>query len=89
MVSKSPVPLEWTDSTTDPVFFLHHAQLDRLWWKWQQMSPERKWKYDGVATVDSSELASTTNSLGLGELAPGVQVADIMDTNNRQLCYMY
>lgn len=22
-------------SPTDPMFFLHHANLDRLWWNWQ------------------------------------------------------
>lgn len=29
-------------SPGDPVFFLHHANLDRLWWEWQQLdSPAR------------------------------------------------
>jgi tyrosinase len=23
-------------SPNDPVFFLHHANVDRIWWKWQQ-----------------------------------------------------
>ncbi|OOF98341.1 hypothetical protein ASPCADRAFT_205583 [Aspergillus carbonarius ITEM 5010] len=26
----------------DPVFFLHHAQVDRVWWSWQLLSPERR-----------------------------------------------
>jgi tyrosinase len=24
------------ESSGDPIFFLHHAYLDRLWWQWQQ-----------------------------------------------------
>jgi hypothetical protein len=26
----------------DPVFFLHHTQVDRLWWIWQQRDPGRR-----------------------------------------------
>lgn len=25
-----------TAAPGDPVFFLHHAYLDRVWWRWQQ-----------------------------------------------------
>ncbi|TKA52283.1 hypothetical protein B0A55_13183, partial [Friedmanniomyces simplex] len=25
----------------DPLFFLHHTQLDRLWWLWQQRQPDK------------------------------------------------
>jgi tyrosinase len=23
-------------SPNDPIFFLHHANIDRIWWNWQQ-----------------------------------------------------
>jgi tyrosinase len=28
-------------SPADPIFFLHHAWLDRLWWQWQSRDPAR------------------------------------------------
>lgn len=27
---------------TDPLFFLHHANIDRIWWVWQTMDLERR-----------------------------------------------
>lgn len=27
-------------SPNDPVFFLHHCNVDRLWWQWQQNHPD-------------------------------------------------
>ncbi|KAF9872022.1 hypothetical protein CkaCkLH20_10654 [Colletotrichum karsti] len=26
-------------AANDPIFFLHHAQVDRLWWRWQREDP--------------------------------------------------
>jgi len=35
-------------SPVDPVFWLHHANVDRLWWLWQQRNPATR----GLPTVD-------------------------------------
>lgn len=29
-------------SPSDPLFFLHHTNLDRLWWNWQQVAPDTR-----------------------------------------------
>jgi len=29
-------------SPGDPAFFLHHAQIDRVWWMWQNQKPEER-----------------------------------------------
>ena len=75
---------------TDPVFFLHHAQLDRLWWMWQQMKPEKRlWEYNGHSGDDPSRPAALTDPLYIGDLAPTVQAKDIMNTESELLCYRY
>ncbi|KAL1859478.1 hypothetical protein Daus18300_009623 [Diaporthe australafricana] len=32
--------LDVSASPAEPLFFLHHTNLDRLWWNWQQASPD-------------------------------------------------
>lgn len=36
----------WT-SNLEPLFYLHHANLDRIWWEWQHLKPEYKWSHNG------------------------------------------
>ncbi|EME43326.1 hypothetical protein DOTSEDRAFT_72666 [Dothistroma septosporum NZE10] len=74
----------------DPLFFLHHTQLDRLWWLWQQRSPERiLWAYGGHKQSHSMELASLDDELEYRGLTDDVKVKDVMDTEAGQLCYRY
>lgn len=67
-------PVFLCDNSTDPVFFLHITQLDRLGWRWQQSDGQRRsMEYSGKAadaltTVD----ASLRDSLPMGGLAPDV-----------------
>ncbi len=76
-------------SCLDPVFFLHHAQLDRLWWKWQTLHPERKFDYKGITEHGSEVLASTDDVLRMGGLAEDVKVAEVLDSRGGRLCYVY
>ncbi|MCJ1431850.1 hypothetical protein MMC27_001205 [Xylographa pallens] len=72
-------------------FSLHHAQLDRLWGKWQHMGPERRLtEYAGRAVVDSrKKAASLGDVMDFGDLGPSVKVEEIMDTTAGPLWYRY
>ncbi|KAE8406589.1 hypothetical protein BDV37DRAFT_242850 [Aspergillus pseudonomiae] len=76
----------------DPVFFLHHAQVDRVWWSWQGVHDERRRKYNGIARYDSTAEASVSDVLDLGfilENGAVVTVEDVMDAEGSLLCYRY
>lgn len=82
-------------SPNDPIFFLHHTQIDRLWYLWQQESPEtRMLDYAGNKTqyneggVDPVA-ASLTDVLSYIGLAVDLVVSDVMNTTSSLLCYNY
>ncbi|CAK3941049.1 Di-copper centre-containing [Lecanosticta acicola] len=75
----------------DPLFYLHHVQLDRLWWLWQQRNGKGlRRAYDGPRHRSSIEKATRNDWLHFATLAPKVQVKHVMDTENKaSLCYRY
>ena len=74
----------------DPVFFLHHVNLDRLWWQWQQIKlPDRLAAYNGKANKDSKEAALLTDGLDMGGLSRNLRVFNVMDTTGGSFCYTY
>lgn len=78
------------DVRIDPLFFLHHTQLDRLWWLWQQRQPGQGLEaYGGHKQRHSMEMADLEDALHMKGLAVDVQVADVMDVEGDLLCYTY
>ncbi|KAH7304751.1 hypothetical protein B0I35DRAFT_454600 [Stachybotrys elegans] len=78
-------------SPNDPIFFLHHTQVDRLWWLWQQESETRVYDYAGNVDPDylgdlDATLDDTLELLGLG---PDRTVREMMDAGSSDLCYGY
>lgn len=74
----------------DPVFFLHHSQIDRLWWSWQKYSGDRFLQYNGPAQLDGDEEGVLTDLLEYGGYLPfDPSVGDLMDTEGDLLCYRY
>ncbi|KAF4980281.1 hypothetical protein FDECE_17910 [Fusarium decemcellulare] len=80
-------------SPNDPVFFFHHAQIDRLWWKWQQANPKaRLTDYSGTTkSLENDKVgeAALTDLLLVGGLDKDVKVSDVMSTTGGVLCYEY
>jgi tyrosinase len=87
----------------DPLFFVHHAQIDRLWWLWQHQNIEsRVQDYTGSVAVRELEArgkhsehdrpesgAKLSDMIDLGGLAPPLSVSQIMATKTDVLCYKY
>ncbi|RFU25773.1 hypothetical protein B7463_g10564, partial [Scytalidium lignicola] len=82
----------------DPIFFVHHAQIDRLWWKWQNRMPKSRGSYatleEGSKTDMELELlqvpqVSRREPLKLYGLGEDKIVEDLMLTESTLLCYKY
>jgi tyrosinase len=94
-----------SSSPNEPLFFLHHAQIDRLWWLWQQENPEvRNKEYVGdrerVPGVSGrpllpGEVAPVNPPASLEDVMPFMKLADdlpvsaVMTTESEILCYSY
>ncbi|KAK7931176.1 hypothetical protein PG985_001888 [Apiospora marii] len=78
-------------SPNDPIFFLHHAQIDRLWTQWQQEKPEtRTMEFGGPKTKDKEPgKASLDDVMPYLGLVPDIKVSEVMSTHTSKLCYAY
>ncbi|KAG6828515.1 hypothetical protein H0H92_007732 [Tricholoma furcatifolium] len=84
-------PGEFFDTPLDPLFYLHHANLDRLWWKWQSMDfKNRLYQISGRSTQDPPYVNVTLNdTLPTEPIGRPVQIYEVMDIRNSFLCYSY
>ncbi|KGO55074.1 Tyrosinase [Penicillium expansum] len=82
-------------SPNDPIFFLHHTQIDRLWWLWQQEMPSnRTYDYSGIRTQDNFDgktppAATLNDLLPMLGMAKDLPVKQVMKTQTSLLCYRY
>jgi len=95
-----PAPIEdegcGSFTPNDPIFWLHHAQLDRLWSNWQNASPENFDSFSGVP-LNSHNLTDTRYDLnatadhlmGFDRLSVGVRVSEVFDHQAPPFCYLY
>lgn len=82
-------------SAGDPLFFLHHAQIDRLWTQWQQLDPAtRQYALSGTGSVlnyPPTPVFQLNDTINLGKLSPeGPRpIRDFMSTVQGPFCYEY
>ncbi|KIM36965.1 hypothetical protein M413DRAFT_31352 [Hebeloma cylindrosporum] len=74
-----------------PLFFLHHANLDRVWWTWQTMLPQRLYEISGRSTLDPpyQNVTLDTPLQMSASLGPTVPIRDVMDIWSEPNCYTY
>ncbi|KAF8201276.1 monooxygenase [Mycena galopus ATCC 62051] len=79
------------NSTSDPIFYLHHAFLDKLWWEWVGLNfSSRIQEMSGRSTADPPYTNVTLDfELDMLTIAPTVTIREVMDIRNDLLCYMY
>lgn len=82
-------------SPTDPIFFMHHTNLDRLWWSWQSRDLWHRLtdisgpiflmdygnEFGGNVTLDME--------MTVGVNAKNITVKDTMNIIGGHLCYTY
>ena len=74
----------------DPIFYLHHSNLDRIWWQWQKAAPGRLYEVSGRTSITPPYGAlNLSYPLRMGNLGPTVPVRDVMDTRKAPYCYTY
>ncbi|KAK7432544.1 hypothetical protein QQZ08_000751 [Neonectria magnoliae] len=83
-------------SPGDPVFYLHHSMIDRVWWIWQMLSPLKR-QYSSIALqgtntfLNNPASANTTfdDYVNYGFAGPKRQIKDLMSTLDGPFCYVY
>ncbi|KAJ3251182.1 hypothetical protein HK103_002600, partial [Boothiomyces macroporosus] len=65
-----------TTSPGDPMFFMHHRNVDRLWWVWQQQDPNnRLMQYQSTDSI-------TATMPSFSGLSKNYLISDVMDITN-------
>lgn len=86
-------------SPGDPIFYLHHANLDRVWWSWQKLNLKtRLGDISGPLNIMDygNQLggnATLSTPLTVGVSAQDLTVGDVMNIagcgQTGALCYEY
>ncbi|PPQ73806.1 hypothetical protein CVT24_007258 [Panaeolus cyanescens] len=80
-------------SPGEPLFYLHHAHLDHIWWKWQNADPEKRMYQVTGRTTPEDDFRNVTLEfpLSVGQLDPGhgARIGDMMNIRQQPNCYDY
>ncbi|PBP16163.1 tyrosinase [Diplocarpon rosae] len=88
------VMVDVNSSPGDPLFYLHHCFLDRLYWQWQQISgADRIFAISGNTTVTEPptgwEKLTLDYELDMSGAYENVRLEEVMNIQGGYLCYAY
>lgn len=85
--------LDLFNSANDPLFWLHHTGLDRIWALWHEVDQSRLHNVDGTLAMFDMKPFTLETPLWMGFSAKDEPVRAIIDTQNRNgegiLCYQH
>ncbi|KAL4954711.1 hypothetical protein BDW69DRAFT_205027 [Aspergillus filifer] len=82
-------------SPGDPVFYLHHSAIDRVFWTWQNLNPEeRTFVVQGPTVLPGLGIPNTANATlddmqYFDVLAEDRTIRELLDTTGGPFCYIY
>ncbi|EAU92409.1 hypothetical protein CC1G_00628 [Coprinopsis cinerea okayama7 len=78
-------------SPNDPIFFPHHAGVDRIWWEWQKADfSNRLYQINGpVSLIPPHGMVTLDYQLPFADFIPDVTLRDAMDIRREPYCYTY
>ncbi|CAO2658502.1 Nn.00g062250.m01.CDS01 [Neocucurbitaria sp. VM-36] len=80
------------NSPGDPLFYLHHGNLDRIFWEWQQKDLKTRLHQVGGPIVPfdySGQNVTLDFKINIGKLADDATLEDLLNTQSGTLCYTY
>ncbi|KAH6659725.1 tyrosinase [Truncatella angustata] len=84
---------DFFNSPNDPMFWLHHSQIDRTWWVWQNQKPvDRAFDISGTNTVFNTPPSPNTtieDTINLGIIQPDMAIKNGVSTVAGPYCYIY
>lgn len=80
------------NSPGDPLFYLHHGNIDHVLWKWQQLDLDTRLHQVGgpVAPLDFGGANVTLDfEIDMDEVAGPFKLRQLLDTEGEVFCYTY
>ncbi|SPQ26437.1 88c663b0-d9d2-428b-889e-92a8e620b601 [Thermothielavioides terrestris] len=80
-------------SPSDPVFWLHHTQVDRVWTIWQGQNIEGRtrqvWGTSTAANIPPTPNVTLDTMMDFGVLGPAKSIRQLVSPVEGEYCYMY
>lgn len=73
----------------DPLWFLHHSQINRLFWLWQSRDLPNRMNLDSLSETGGNLRDGLNMPMPMKSLAAELRARDMLGTESGLLCYKY